>query len=146
MIAHEPDPLPGFSALLRGAMDDLAPDAVTFLQMLSDDAVMEFPFAPKGMTDKLEGRAAIGGHVKGLGDILEIESLTAPVVLRDKERGLWVLEFKAAGKGVQSGNAYNQDYISVITVRDGRIVHYRDYWNPLVVLETLSSTPAGGAG
>ena len=30
-----------------------------------------------------------------------------------------------------TGAPYEQSYVSVLTVRDGLIVRYRDYWNPL---------------
>ena len=36
-----------------------------------------------------------------------------------------------------TGEPYDQRYISVIRVRDGHIVHYKDYWNPLALLRTL---------
>jgi ketosteroid isomerase-like protein len=46
---------------------------------------------------------------------------------------------------VATGAPYNQLYISVVTLRDGRIAHYRDYWNPLVVLTALGGTEAAAA-
>jgi ketosteroid isomerase-like protein len=141
MTSHLYDPLPGFSALLRGALQDLAPEAHTFLQMLSDDAVMEFPFAPEGITRRLEGRAAVAEHLSSLSGMLDIDSFTSPVVYRDTEKGVTTMEFSCQGRAVQTGKPYSQDYISVITVRDGHIIHYRDYWNALVVLEAL--VPAG---
>ncbi len=36
-----------------------------------------------------------------------------------------------------TGKPYLQNYISVIETKDGKIVHYKDYWNPLVVLAAL---------
>lgn len=143
------DPLPDFSALLRRALDDLDPGARTFLQMLSDDAVMEFPYAPAGMTQRLEGRAAIAEYLGALTDVLMIESLSAPVVHRLVQPGVTILEFTGVGQSVRSGKSYDQSYISVITVRGGHIVHYRDYWNPLAAVEAMapdSGTAAGGEG
>ncbi|MEU7973050.1 hypothetical protein AB0B48_13490 [Micromonospora sp. NPDC049089] len=28
-------------------------------------------------------------------------------------------------------------YIAVLTIRDGRLVHYRDYWDPIAAQELL---------
>jgi hypothetical protein len=43
-----------------------------------------------------------------------------------------------SGNSPTNGKTLYQDYISVIAIRDGHIVHYRDYWNPLVVLEAVA--------
>lgn len=151
MLQPEFDSLPSYSAMLREALSDfLAPGAHSFLQMLADDAVMEFPYAPPGIAGRLEGRAAITAHVNGLGHILTIERMTDLVVYPTTRPGVVVLEFGCLGSGVSTGKPYNQTYISVITLRDGHIVHYRDYWNPLVVLgameqgEAAPEAPVGG--
>jgi ketosteroid isomerase-like protein len=46
-----------------------------------------------------------------------------------------VTEFTASGVVVATGRPYQLRYIAVLTIRDGRIMHYRDYWNPLAVRE-----------
>jgi ketosteroid isomerase-like protein len=56
-----------------------------------------------------------------------------------------IFEFSCSGEGVATGAPYNQLYVSVVTLRDGRIAHYRDYWNPLVVLTALGGTEAAAA-
>jgi ketosteroid isomerase-like protein len=40
----------------------------------------------------------------------------------------------AAGTIKDTGGPYEMSYVVVLTVRDGRIAHYRDYWNPLKAL------------
>jgi ketosteroid isomerase-like protein len=40
---------------------------------------------------------------------------------------------------VATGKPYNQRYISVIETREGRIVKYRDYWNPLILLRAMNA-------
>jgi hypothetical protein len=56
-----------------------------------------------------------------------------------------IVEFSCTGEGVETGAPYDQVYISVVTLREGRIAHYRDYWNPLVVLTALGGTDAAAA-
>ena len=51
-----------------------------------------------------------------------------------------VLEFFGRGEGVITGEAYEQRYISVIRLRDGRITHYKDYWNPIAVLQAVKGS------
>ncbi|TYC52976.1 hypothetical protein FMN50_15435 [Rhodobacterales bacterium] len=56
-----------------------------------------------------------------------------------------VFEFSCQGQGIETGKPYDQDYISVVTLRDGRVCHYRDYWNPLVALHALGGAEAAAA-
>ncbi|WP_329258475.1 nuclear transport factor 2 family protein [Actinoallomurus sp. NBC_01490] len=41
---------------------------------------------------------------------------------------------RGVGRLVQTGDPFDMTYIAVVTVEDGRITFYRDYWNPLAVL------------
>lgn len=47
-----------------------------------------------------------------------------------------VLEFRGQGEG-RAGAPYDQCWISVIETRQGKIVHYTDYWDPRIVLAAL---------
>jgi len=42
------------------------------------------------------------------------------------------------GTGRRDGQAYNQQYVIVAEARDGKLAHYREYWNALVSAEALS--------
>ncbi len=132
------DEIESFSDMLRkGLGDRLDPKAGTFVDMVADDVVMEFPYAPPGMVTRLEGKAAIAVHLKNLGGMLAFDRMSEPVVHGSTDRDVFVLEFSGHGKGVETGEPYDQQYVSVIRLRDGKIVQYRDYWNPLVVLRAL---------
>lgn len=135
------DTIPSFSAMLRDALGAaLAPDATRFLDMFAEHGVMEFPFAPPGGVTRLDGRAALAAHLASLGRLIAIDRVTALVVHRTADPNVVILEFGGVGRGVETGEPYDQTYISVITLADGRIVHYRDYWNPLAAIRA-----AGGA-
>lgn len=145
------DAIPSFSAMLRGALGDaLAPEAATFPEMFAENGVIEFPFAPADGVRRLEGRAALIDYLTGLGTMIDIVSVGIPIVHRSVEAGTFILEFTGVGRGVATGRAYEQTYISVIRVEGGRIVHYRDYWNPEVIAQVVgdahavSGSQAGG--
>ena len=108
--------------------------------MLADDAVMEFPYAPPGLPTRLDGKAAIGRHLKGLGDMIAFDRMGEPTILATTDPNVVVVEFEGFGHGVSTEEPYDQRYISVIRTDGGRIVHYRDYWNPLVVLRALKGS------
>lgn len=132
------DDIGSFSTMLRAALGSrLAADADSFIDMVAADVVMEFPFAPPGMVRRLDGRDAIAQHLEGLSGLIAFDGMGEAVVHRSTDPDLFVLEFEGFGTGVETGEPYAQTYISVIRLRAGRIVAYRDYWNPLVVLRTL---------
>jgi hypothetical protein len=51
-----------------------------------------------------------------------------------------VLEYEGTGKAVQTGRSYQQKYITVLTFREGRISHWKDYWNPMSVLSATGKS------
>lgn len=136
-----PDTMANFAALLRAALgDNLASDATTFLAMMAEDGVMEFPYFSTGPALRLDGRDALRAHLTSLEGMLEIDSFHDLVVHKSQEPGVFILEFSCIGRGAKTRLPYNQRYISVITVRDGHIVHYLDYWNPLIVQQAMGET------
>ena len=56
-----------------------------------------------------------------------------------------VLEFSCKGTSHETGARYDQDYVSVLDLREGLISRYRDYWNPLTVLEAMGGADSANA-
>jgi ketosteroid isomerase-like protein len=110
-------------------------DMAGFAGLWAVDGVMEFPFAPPGYPTRLEGRAAIEGHLRDYPEMLDIQGFPKQVVHQSVDEDVAVVEFDAEGIVVATGKPYRFSYIAVITTRDGEIVSYRDYWNPLYVQE-----------
>ncbi|OYU37743.1 MAG: hypothetical protein CFE33_19560 [Pseudorhodobacter sp. PARRP1] len=77
-----------------------------------------------------------------LSRVISIDGFSSARVLRATDGGVTVLEFTCTGRGLQTGEPYDQTYISVITTQDGRITHYTDYWNPLVALRAAGGEVA----
>lgn len=133
-----PDQMASFAALLRRALgDNLAPTADSFVEMMAEDGVMEFPYLTANDPVRLNGREAVRRHLASLSGLIEIDSFHDLVVHTSQTPGVFILQVKCVGRGVTTGISYNQRYISVITVADGYIVNYLDYWNPLVLAEAL---------
>jgi uncharacterized protein len=136
------DTVMSFSAMLRQALGTrLATDADNFVEMFAQEGVMEFPFAPPGVTARLVGRPAIAAHLQSLSGDIAFDHMSDPIVHRTHSLDIFVLEFMGFGHGLKTGAPYEQTYISVIELRDGHIIRYRDYWNPLVLLKTLGTAP-----
>ncbi|WP_299475818.1 nuclear transport factor 2 family protein [uncultured Roseibium sp.] len=135
--------IPSFGAMLRGALGDaiIARAGENFLEMCHEDIVFQFPFAPEGTVRELHGRDAMAAYLPKVGELIDFESMSPAIAHRSTDGVTFVLEFSCKGKGAKTGGRYDQDYISVIRLQNGRIVRYRDYWNPLVLLNAV-----GGLG
>ncbi|MCA2214192.1 nuclear transport factor 2 family protein [Jidongwangia harbinensis] len=115
----------------------LAKDMAAFIALFAPDAVMEFPFAPPGQPTRLEGRAAVHDYLIHYPDLLDVREIGDVVLHETTDPEVIVTEFTASGVVVAGGRPYRLRYIAVLTVRDGQLVHYRDYWNPLAAQELL---------
>ncbi len=132
-----------FSDLLRAALGERLAFSGSFLGLFTQDVIFEFPYAPDGLPKRLEGTAALAAHLERLGPLLTFGPMELGRVYAVGETVIF--EFSCSGEGVTTGAPYDQRYISVVTLREGRIAHYRDYWNPLVVLTALGGTEAAAA-
>ncbi|MGJ6966316.1 nuclear transport factor 2 family protein [Streptosporangium sp. G11] len=132
-------------AVLRRSLDLLlAKDMRAYLALWHRDAVAEFPFAPPGAPRRLDGITAITAYLIDYPDKLDIAEISALTVHETADPAVVVAEFTATGKVVATGKPYEISYIAVVTVADDKITHYRDYWNPMVVIETLGDNQLGG--
>ena len=142
-MTRPPDLFPSLSELLRKAIGpELRADADDFLEMCAEDIAFEFPFAPPAAIDRLEGKAALAAYLPKVAELLDIESMELIAAYRDANSDTFVIEFRCFGRSRATDARYDQDYISVVTLRDGLIVRYRDYWNPLIVLKAAGGDDA----
>jgi hypothetical protein len=131
------------SGLLRRTIGDrLAPDAEDFLAMCADDIVWEFPFATPGGVHRLEGKAAVASYLPKVAKLIKVDGGKMVAVHRSADPDIAIIEFEVTGTGAATGLPYNQRYICVFTTRDGKIVHFKDYWNPLTLLEAVGGDEA----
>lgn len=141
--ANHPEGLSSFTNFLKASLGPLIDaSALTFIDMVAPDVIFEFPFAPAGLVTRIDGRAALTAHLQRFGTVLQIDGIEPGAVHTTGDENVRILEFSCVGKGLESGRPYNQRYISVITVRDGLIARYVDYWNPLVVLDAIGKDGA----
>ncbi|HML54803.1 MAG TPA: nuclear transport factor 2 family protein [Solidesulfovibrio magneticus] len=136
MVKHD-DPVENLARLLRLHLGDALAPAERFSDMFTPDGVLEFPYAPEGFPARLEGRREIASHARMVSELLSIGEMLDAEALVNQEGTRAMLEFRGEGLARATGKPYRQRYVSVITLRDGRIALYRDYWNPLVVIAAM---------
>lgn len=137
----ETDSVESFPAMLRRVLGKrLRPNAETFPDMFAADVVLEYPFAPPGLNTPIAGRDAIIANFQRIRPLLRIDGVADVSEIEVSDPDMVVLEFTGHGEGLITKEAYIQRYISVIRMRDGNIVHYKDYWNPIAFLQAVKGS------
>jgi len=57
-------------------------------------------------------------------------------VYRDPAASVVVLEYEVHGEAVQTGRPYNNRFVSIVTIGDGKVTRWRDYLDPVAVFNT----------
>ncbi|MBV9844219.1 MAG: nuclear transport factor 2 family protein [Kutzneria sp.] len=101
----------------------------------AEDGLMEFPFAPRGWPERLEGKDAIAAYMRHYPDHIDLRDFPEVQIYDTTAPDTIVVEMRGVGHLVETDAPFDMRYIAVVTVQDGRIASYRDYWNPLAVQE-----------
>jgi uncharacterized protein len=134
---------PGHAAerLLFDALDALKHgNTRQWVDMFHDDGVMEFPYAPAGGHARLDGKAAIAEYLRPYPERISIRRVIRRAVYHCGE--VMVAEFACESTAVPTGNQFEMNYVAIVTVQNGKIKHYRDYWNPLVAIQAFGGLEA----
>ncbi|WP_030261406.1 nuclear transport factor 2 family protein [Streptomyces violens] len=110
-------------------------DIPAWVDLWAEEGVMEFPFAPEGWPRRLDGKAAVADYMRHYPDHIDLHDFPDLRIHRTEDPETIVVEMLGVGRLVATGKPFDMTYIAVVTVREGRITSYRDYWNPLAVLE-----------
>ncbi|MET9636804.1 nuclear transport factor 2 family protein [Streptomyces virginiae] len=109
----------------------LEKDIPAWVDLWSTDGVLEFPFAPEGLPSRLDGKAAVGAYMRHYPDHVDLHDFPDVKIHQTTVPETIVVEMRGVGRLVQTDTPYDMTYIAVVTVEDGLITSYRDYWNPL---------------
>ena len=113
-----------------------------YLELLSDDVEVEFPFAPPGRPERLRGRESLRRYLEPLLARIGYDSITSLVVYETDVAGTIVAEMTIGLRLLESGRTYSRRYVAVVRATDGRVVSYREYWNPLALSDRAGAAEA----
>lgn len=119
----------------------LAKQMDQFVDLFAEDAVFELPFAAPGTPRRMDGREALREYLDGYPDRLDIADFPAVLIHETADPETIVVEMTARGTTVRTGGAYELSYVAVISIRDGRIQSYRDYWSPVAGAIATATLP-----
>lgn len=119
----------------------IAADMEAWSNLLADDAIMEIPYAAAiGAPSRLEGKSNIYNYVQA--GISQMSNLTFTNVRKYPTSDPNVLWAEYHGEALISatGRQYQQDYVTRMEIKDGKIVYLCDYFNPTAVIYAFGST------
>ena len=133
--------------LLRKSLDRfLAKDMKGWIELCDENVVAEFPFAPEGSPARIEGRAALYEYLRNYPSVIDVREIPKLETYEADDPNVAIAEWSASGSVISNGNPYEMSYATFITFRDGLIVNYREYWNPLAFLAAMGGTRFDGDG
>jgi hypothetical protein len=117
----------------------VAGEGVTFADLFAADGVLAYPFAPPGMPPEIAGREAIRGYFAGRHasrELFAIDGVEA-LIRETDDPEVVVTEITHHGWSRVAQAPYRFTALGVIRVRDGQIVRYDDYMDPIAMARLL---------
>jgi uncharacterized protein len=120
----------------------VAGEGVEFASLFAEDGVLVYPFGPPGQPTELRGREAIREFFaarSGARDLLVMEAVEA-LIRETDDPEVVVAEITHHGWSKATDAPYQHKALGVIRVRDGEIVRYDDYMDPILLARLLGRT------
>jgi ketosteroid isomerase-like protein len=115
-------------------------DGQHFFDPVADEAIFEFRYHFPGWPQKLGGRGDLMALYAGYGDNIILHDADGLIVHRCQDPCIVILEYEVHGKVVATGALYENRFISVVTISNRKIVHWRDYMDSLAAMNALAAS------
>ena len=119
---------------LRGLVD-----GDHYFDAFAEDAVFESRYHFPGWPLTIRGRTDLMASFSGYGKTIKLHSGDGLVVHRSQDSRVVILEYEVHGRILSSGAAYDNRLISVVTIQNRKIAHWRDYMDSLAAWTALNS-------
>jgi uncharacterized protein len=114
-------------------------DGTDFFDIHAEDAVIEFIITVPDYPRRIVGREALADLYADYGESIVQSGSSEVHRYFDPDKSVVILEYTMHGTVVSTGAPYLNRFISVITVQDRKIVHWRDYLDPLAVFAAFGN-------
>ena len=107
---------------------------------LADDVVVEWPFAAPGRPARIEGRErflAFAGPERAALP-LRIDACDVRTVHATTDPGTIVVEYSLTATALATSRQATAGFITVLTVRDGKVTHLREYQDTMRMAAAMS--------
>jgi ketosteroid isomerase-like protein len=127
---------PYFAVVQEGLRDFI--DGDHYFDMFSEDAVFESRYQFPGWPVKIRGRADLIAALSGYGKSIRVHAADGLIVHLSRDGRTVVIEYDVHGTILRTGGAYENRLISVVTIENRKIVHWRDYMDSLAAWTALN--------
>jgi ketosteroid isomerase-like protein len=127
---------PFFSIIMEGLKGEVS--GVHFWDAVAYDAVFEFLYNFPGFSNKISGRKAYMDWFIGYSNVLHSADNLRVYKMQPPENVI-ILEYEVHGTVPSTRKAYDNRFCSIITIKDRKIIHWRDYMDSLAVMRSLTS-------
>ena len=127
---------PYFAVVQEGLRDFI--DGDHYFDMFSEDAVFESRYQFPGWPVKIRGRADLIAALSGYGKSIRVHAADGLIVHLSRDGRTVVIEYDVHGTILRTGGAYENRLISVVTIENRKIVHWRDYMDSLAACTALN--------
>ena len=127
---------PFFDVVMKGLRGLV--DGDHFFDTIAEDAVFEFRYHFPGWPATVRGRADLIASFSGYGKTIKLHSGDALVVHHSQDSRVVIIEYEVHGKILSTGGAYDNRFISVVTIEKKKIAHWRDYMDSLAAWTALN--------
>jgi len=127
---------PFFAVVMKGLRGLV--DGEHYFDTFAGDAIFESRYHFPGWPVIIRGRANLLAALAGYGKTIRVHSADALVVHRSQNSRVVILEYEVHGKILSTGGPYDNRLISVVTIENRKIVHWRDYMDSLAAWTALN--------
>src|SRR5437763_4896362 len=113
-----------FFRIIEQGLDGLA-DGGHFFDLLAEDVIVDYIITTPGYPRRVEGRKAVAELYRPYGTMIVLDRRHDLAVHHDIKTGVVVLEYASEGRVVSTGAPYTSRYISVLTITDRKVTHWR---------------------
>jgi uncharacterized protein len=125
-----------FFRIIEKGLDGIASGG-HFFDLLAEDVVFDYIITTPDYPRHVEGRKTIAELYRPYGTVIVLDRCYDLAVHHDTKTGVVVLEYASEGRVVATGAPYTNRYISVLTITDRKVTHWRDYLDPVAVFDAL---------
>lgn len=127
---------PFFKIVMKGLKGLV--DGNHYFDTIADDAKFEFLYRFPGWPPQIRGRDNLIAAYSGYGQSIKLHQCNKLFVHYDKEAGVVTLEYEVHGKALKTGATYDNRFVSVVTIKNRKIVRWRDYMDSLAAWQALN--------
>jgi ketosteroid isomerase-like protein len=137
---------PGFEALdpffevVQKGLSEFV-DGDHYFDTIAENATFEFRYDFPGWPSEVRGRENLMALYSGYGKNIKLDSGDALVVHPSRDGSVVIVEYEVHGRILANGKSYDNRFVSIVTIENRKIVHWRDYMDSLAAWTALNGTP-----